>query len=161
MEDSAETGRAKNPMTFKGNPATGHYAEGQTIKGGGLYGSSEGQLGIEQGDTFWSAARLILLQLHQVLRPGAHSIWVTKPFVRNKQIVDFPGQWRQLNESCGFRHIHRHTCWQIERGAVQLDFDGKEHQDVKERISFFRRLYNKKYPKNAINWEIVDCFERV
>jgi hypothetical protein len=71
MEDSAETGRAKNPMTFKGNPATGHYAEGQTIKGGGLYGSSEGQLGIEQGDTFWSAARLILLQLHQVTSPAS------------------------------------------------------------------------------------------
>ena len=55
------------------------------------YGTSEGQLGHTQGPTFWQAAREIVEQCHQILRPGGHAIWVVKDFVRKGQRVDFCG----------------------------------------------------------------------
>src|SRR5262249_32748952 len=60
------------------------------------YGHTEGQLGNEQGDTFWTAARDILRECYHILKPGGVAAWVCKAFVRNKQLVDFPAQWAQL-----------------------------------------------------------------
>jgi len=135
-------------------------SQGEAGMGGG-YGITDGQLGTETGDTFWSAARTILLQLHSVLRPGAHCIFVTKRFVRNKAIVDFSKQWAMLCESCGFKLIHWHRCWMVEEGEAQLDFDGNEHVKTVKHLSFFRRLHARKYPHLAIEWEDVTCYVRV
>jgi hypothetical protein len=59
-------------------------------------------LGINTGDTFWAAAREIVQQCHQILRPGGVAVWVLKAFVRKGEIQDFPGDWRRLCESVGF-----------------------------------------------------------
>jgi hypothetical protein len=70
------------------------------------YGDTPGQVEMLTGDTFWSAAQLIVEQAFLLLKPGGHALWVVKPFVRNKQLVDFPGQWRHLCETCGFTTVH-------------------------------------------------------
>ena len=123
----------------------------------GEYGTTEGQLGQEQAETFWSAARVIVEQTYAPLRTGAHAFFVVKRFVRDKEIVDFPGQWQQLCEAVGFRLVHHHKAWLVEHNGTQLDmFGGKVEKTVKW-CSFFRRLYETKYPENSIDWEDVLC----
>jgi len=106
-------------------------------------------------DTFWSAARQIMAQTYSVLRPGAVAIWVLKAFVRDKQIVDFPSQWAALGEACGFETIEWIRAWLIENRGTQYDLFGGMETKTIARKSFFRRLYESKYPKNSIDFEIV------
>ena len=119
------------------------------------YGNTTGQLGQETSDTFWSAARAILLQCHQVLAPGGVAIWVLKAFVRNKAIVDFPGQWETLCESCGFETMEVIRAWLIEDRGAQFALNGDLVKKRVARKSFFRRLHESKYPNLAIDYEVV------
>lgn len=110
-------------------------------------------------ETFWSASRTILEQLHQVLAPNAHAVFVVKAFVRNKQIVDFPAQWAQLCEAVGFRLIHDHHALLTEEHGEQHRLDGGSDITTVARKSFFRRLAESKgSPK--IDYENVLCFEK-
>lgn len=118
------------------------------------YGTDPDQLGNQQGDTFWSAAKTILLQCHAVLAPGGVAIWVVKDFVRAKRRIDFTGQWQALCESCGFETIEVIKAWLVEERGTQYDLDGEAHTKVVERKSFFRRLYEFK-AKAAKFWESV------
>lgn len=108
------------------------------------------------GDSFWSAAKLIVAQTHSILRPGGHAMWVVKDFVRNKEIVPFCDQWRQLCESCGFVTLHEHHAMLIAE-ASQIGFDG-EHKR-RERKSFFRRLAES-HGSPRIDYEVVSCMEK-
>jgi len=119
------------------------------------YGSCSGQLGNKQGDTFWSAARAILLQCYAVLAPGGHAIWVLKAFVRDKAIVDFPGQWRALCESCGFETVEVIRAWLVEDRGAQFALGGELVEKEVRRESFFRRLHRQKYPHLSIDYEVV------
>jgi hypothetical protein len=123
----------------------------------GDYGDSEGQVGSMHAETFWGAACTIVEQTYALLKPGAHAIFVVKRFVRDKEVVDFPGQWAQLCESVGFRLVHWHRAWLVEHNGVQLDMFGNEIEKTVARKSFFRRLYESKYPENSIDWEDVLC----
>lgn len=122
------------------------------------YGNSDGQLGQQGGETFWSASRLILEQIHQVIVPGGHAVFVVKAFVRDKKIVDFPAQWAQLCEAVGFRLLHDHHALLTEHYGTQGGFDGDKKLSV-ERKSFFRRLAESK-GSPRIDHENVLCFER-
>ena len=136
------------------------YQEGRYTAGGPLYGDygeTSGQLGQETAETFWSAAKTIVEQTYDLLVPGGHAIWVVKRFVRNKKIVEFSQMWAQLCESVGFQLFHWHRAWLVEDRGTQLDLFGNEHHKTIKRASFFRRLYEKKYPENAIDWEDVIC----
>jgi hypothetical protein len=124
------------------------------------YGGHVDNLGKQSGDTFWSASRTILEQLHQVLTPNAHAVFVVKRFVRNKQIVDFPAQWTLLCQSVGFKLIHDHHALLVERYGDQGRIDGGADVKTISRKSFFRRLHEKKYPGTEIDHENVLCFER-
>ena len=105
------------------------------------YGNSDGQLGQGPPATFWQAARTIVQQVHQVLKPGGVAIWVLKAFVRNKAIVDFPGQWQRMAEACGFETVEIvHALLTEDRGA-QYALDGELHEKSVGRKSFFRRLH--------------------
>jgi len=108
------------------------------------YGTSKNNIGNSTGDDFWIAARTIVEQVYQVLRPGGHAIWVVKAFVKNKKRVDFPGQWQQLCEAVGFETLHYHRAWLVEHKGIQFDLSGKRMERVIERKSFFRRLAEKK-----------------
>ena len=71
------------------------------------------------------------------------AVWVVKHFVRNKQRVDFPGDWRKLCEHVGFETIQEvHASLVSEETRSHL-FDG-ERTTRRERKSFFRRLAEKK-----------------
>jgi hypothetical protein len=134
---------------------------------GGLYfgyrqehqGCSRGQLSQESGGTFWSAARVIVSQCYQALAPGGHAVWVVKDFVRNKQRVDFTGQWRELCESCGFVTLHEHKAWLVEDRGGQYALNGDLVKKRVERKSFFRRLAEKK-GSPRIDWETVLCMRK-
>ena len=104
------------------------------------YGSTEGQLGSESPDTFWSAARVIVEQTYQVLRPGGYAAWVTKCFVRKGQIVPFSDQWEQLCAAVGFEPVERIAAMLVDDHGDQLDIFGGATARRKERKSFFRRL---------------------
>ena len=114
---------------------------------------------LKTGETFWSASRIILEQLHSVLTPDAHAVFVVKAFVRNKQIVDFPAQWAQLCEAVGFRLLHDHHAMLTEEYGEQHRLDGGSDTKTVARKSFFRRLAESKgSPK--IDYENILCFER-
>jgi hypothetical protein len=136
----------------KGHGATQEYLD--RVQSWNGYGESDGQLA--GASDFWSAARVIVEQTYQVLAPGAHAVWVVKAFVKNKQRVDFPGQWQQLCEAVGFRMVHIHRAWLVEDRGTQVDLEGNHHTKTVERKSFFRRLAeNKGSPR--IDYEVVIC----
>lgn len=111
-------------------------------------------------DTFWSAARQIVDQVHGVLKPGATAVWVTKRYVRNKEIVEFSKQWEALCHAAGFETIAWARAWLVEDNGTQVGiFEDK--QLITKRASFFRRLYEKKFPENAIDWEDVIIMRKV
>lgn len=118
------------------------------------YGDSEGQLGQEQGQTFWHAARDIVLECHAILKPGGVAVWVTKDFARNKARVTFSADWLKLCDACGFELVEWIHASLVKQRAVQTLFNGTEQVST-ERKSFFRRLYEKKPGAVRIDWEDV------
>ena len=123
------------------------------------YGDTSGNIGNATGETFWSAARQIVEQCRQILRPGGHAIWVCKDFVRKGKRVPFSDQWLALCESLGFRLVCRHRAMLVKHGDRQKLLDGGEHQTTRERKSFFRRMAEKK-GSPRIDWEDVICVQR-
>ncbi len=119
------------------------------------YGSTNGQLGRENPMTFWAASKEILLQCYQLLKPGAYSFWVVKRFVKAGKVVDFPGQWQQLCEVCGFEHVETIIAWQTEDKGTNYDLDGGKQKKIVKRKSFFRLIFEKKFPELSIDAEVV------
>ncbi len=133
----------------------GNKSIGSNAKGGPTaYGESNEQLATLSGNTFWQAARDIVLQCYQVLKSGGVAVWVCKDFVRNKQRVPFSDDWLKLCIACGFEPLCRHQAMLVKKSQV-IGLDGVRGKD-KERKSFFRRLAEKKgSPK--IDHEDVLC----
>jgi len=121
-------------------------------------GETEGQLGNSQGPTFWEAARDIVAQCLQILRPGGYAIWVVKDFVRAKKRVDFTGDWRKLCEAAGFTTLHEHHAMLYKEHRFRSIW-GEEIIRRTNRASFFRTLANNKAGWAAY-WEIVPETER-
>lgn len=161
----------KNPEEFATRMAAGKYRNGKTVASvqgrlaqmerdsGKTYGDTENNLGNQRGEDFWSASRIILDQLHQVITPGGHAVFVVKSFVRDKKIVDFPAQWAQLCEAVGFRLLHDHHALLTEEHGTQTTFHGEDKTLTIARKSFFRRLAESK-GSPRIDYENVLCFER-
>jgi hypothetical protein len=118
------------------------------------YSKDADNIGNQSGDTFWTAAKQIVAQVYQVLRPGGVAIWVTKAFVRNGKRVDFPAQWLELCEACGFEPLEWIRAWLVEDNGTQTAMFGDDKRLVKERKSFFRRLAEKK-GSPPIDYEVV------
>lgn len=154
--ESAQTSDANS----KRQKDSGYFAKSTNGKLTGSYADvpmdSPGQLGAEQGDTFWTAARQIVTECYHLLRPGGVAVWVTKGFVRKKKYVDFPGQWRQLCEAVGFKTLHEHQAMLVvDQGTQHTLWDGPEKME-KRRESFFRRLARKNGAP-GIDFECVTC----
>ncbi len=152
-EGTFSVGKAMSKAGWDGGGGIGARA-GMDAK----YGNSKGQLGHTQGPTFWQAAKEIVHQCYQILRPGGHAIWVCKDFVRKGQRVPFSDDWQRLCESVGFKTLHRHKAMLVKETKYESLFG---HDIVKktERKSFFRRLAEAKgSPK--IDWEDVICMTR-
>lgn len=106
------------------------------------YGETAGQLGGEQGETFWTAALQIVRECYAILKPGGVAVWIVKAFVRDKAIVDFPGDWRRLCEYAGFETIREIHASLVHEETIPGLFHDKTIR--RERKSFFRRLAEKK-----------------
>ena len=91
---------------------------------------------------------------YAVLKPGGHTAWVTKRFVRDKKIVEFSEQWAQLCEAVGFVRVEWVRAMLVEDHGDQLDIFGGVTTRGKQRKSFFRRLAEKK-GSPRIDWEDV------
>lgn len=127
--------------------------------GGDAYGKTSGQLGIESGDDFWLSARQIVEQVYSVLTPGGHACWVVKDYVKNKQVVPFCDQWRQLCEAVGFVTLHEHHANLVRNVRHQHTLEGGLLTLQSESKSFFRRIAEKK-GSPRIDYETVFCMEK-
>lgn len=125
--------------------------------GSGAYGSSKNNLGLTKGDTFWSASKEIVQECYELLKPGGHAVWVTKAYCKKGAIVDFPGRWKALCESVGFKMVCKHRAMLVKSYGTQLKTNGEEEHIEISRKSFFRRLHETKRPDLKINWEMVQC----
>ena len=123
------------------------------------YGAGRDNLGNSAGDTFWQAAREILIQCHAVLKPGGHAIWVVKNFVRQKKLVDFEGNWQRLCESVGFVTVCKHRAMLTQTYGTQIQLDGTDLIKTIKMASFFRRLAESK-GSPSIDWEMVLCTQK-
>jgi hypothetical protein len=127
----------------------------------GTYGNNtDGQMGAINGDTFWSAARLIVAQCRLLLREGSPAVFVTKDFVKDGQRVPFSDQWIQLCEACGFELVTHARAWLVEEQGSQYNLDGDLVAKRVERKSFFRRLAERK-GSPRIDWEDVLIFRAI
>jgi hypothetical protein len=122
--------------------------------------TAEGNIAIASGDTFWSAAATIIAQVVALLKPGGVAVFVVKAYCRDGAIVDFPGQWRTLCESCGLVTLHEHHALLVEEHGTQGGLFGEDTTHRTERKSFFRRLHEKKRPDLAIDFEMVLCMQK-
>jgi len=120
------------------------------------YGDTEGNMGNDSGETLWLAARQIVEQVYQVLAPGGHAVWVVKNYVKNKQIVPFCDQWRQLCEAVGFVTLHEHHASLVHHKGTSHTLEGGTVEHKTESKSFFRRLAEKK-GSPRIDYETVLC----
>ena len=120
------------------------------------YGDSTGQLGNESGDDFWLAARQIVDQVYIAIKPGGHAVWVVKNYVKEKQIVPFTDQWRQLCKAAGFETLHEHHAMLVHHRGTQHTLEGGMVHHQTESKSFFRRLAEKK-GSPRIDYETVFC----
>ncbi len=118
------------------------------------YGTTEGNVGNTSGETFWSAARQIVSQCHLLLKPGATTAWVVKSYVKAGKVVPFPDQWAALLESTGFKVTHRIRCHLVSE-TREADLFGGETVKRTKKVSFFRRLHEKKRPDLAIDFEEI------
>src|SRR6185295_9607320 len=99
--DAVEAVVSSPPYEAEG---VGHGYRGDPSKSWGIrpehpvanYGKTEGQLGSGTGETFWTAAHQVVQETFALLKPGGYAVWVVKAFVRDKKLVDFPGDWRKL-----------------------------------------------------------------
>lgn len=118
------------------------------------YGSSPGQLGTTQGDTFWSAASSILAETVALLAPGGLTVWVVKSYIRAGKLVDFPGDWQRLCEFHGLTLVERIEASLIDHHGTQEGLFGEATEHTTAKKSFFRRLCEAK-GSPAINAETV------
>ena len=110
------------------------------------------------GSTFWSAAAQVLTECHALLAPGALAVWIVKPFVRDKQIVDFPAEWRRLCQAVGFTLIETIIASQVDRWKVPTLWK-EDRAYTKSYKGFFRNLCEQKGAP-PIDAEIILVFKR-
>lgn len=120
------------------------------------YGITDGNMGNEAGENFWSAARVIVEQVYENLKPGGHSVWVVKDYVRSWEVVPFCDQWRRLCEAVGFVTLHEHHAELNRHKGTHYTLDGGKHVEIKSSKGFFRRLREAK-GSPAIDFEVVFC----
>jgi hypothetical protein len=133
------------------------YLRSNSKQGNQGYGAEDGNLGNDKGPTFWQAARDIVSQCYEILKPGGMAIWVVKSFVRKGAVVDFPGDWLKLCESVGFQTVCEHHAMLVKETTEDGLFG--EITEKKEKKSFFRRLAEKK-GSPEINYEVVLCTQK-
>lgn len=128
---------------------------------GAGYGDSVGQIGKESGETYLSSMRQVYAQLHLVLKPGGVVCLVTKNPVKKGQIRRLDSDTIRLMESCGFTFLERQRAMLTEELGVQQRLDGGQETIRRERKSFFKRLFERKYPDLRVDHKDILWFRSV
>lgn len=106
------------------------------------YSKEADNIGNLRADTYLSAMSQVYQQCYNVLKPGGLMILVTKDFIRNKQRVYLSLDTMKLCAEVGFKSLAWH-----ERKLTQQ--------------SFWRILYNKKYPDaDKLDTEDILIFQK-
>lgn len=114
----------------------------------------DGQVGVTSGDTYWKSMAIVWRQVWLSLKPSGVLCVVVKSYVRDGAVIDLPGQTMQLLEACGFRVFLLCRAWLTEEQSHPGLF-GEAITKKTSRKSFFRRIFEKKYPHNSIDFECV------
>jgi DNA modification methylase len=117
------------------------------------YGTTEGQIGNDSGETYWAAMSLVYRQCFLALRPGGIACVVVKDYVQNKKRVRLCDDTLRLLEHIGFEPVERIHAMLVKETRTPALFGG-EHVKTTERKSFFRRLAERK-GSPRIDWEEV------
>ncbi len=117
------------------------------------YGQTNGQIGHNDGETYWQAVAQVYAQCRLVLRPGGVMAIVIKDYVKNKARVPLCDQTADLLTRLGFTVFERMRCW-LTKETTHEDLFAGTVTKRKERKSFFRRLAEKK-GSPRIDWEEV------
>ena len=123
------------------------------------YGNTDGQLGAMTKNGFWASSKVIMEQVYTILKYGGYAIFVLKEFVRGGKLIAFPDQWQELCESVGFVVACKHRAWLIEDKGTQFTLDGEAITKTTKRVSFFRRLAEKR-GSPPIDYETVLCLRK-
>ncbi len=147
-------GAEDNPYILTGGKPLGESKIGHLV-GSDNYGTTEGQIGQADSATYWQAVSEVYQECLKALKPGGVMAVVVKAFVRKKKIVDLPSQTLELLEAIGFEPLERIRAWMTSPVTQKSLMPDIRPDYTKKRASFFRRLYEKKYPENAIDFEEV------
>lgn len=158
-EKNDDGGIKGHKLNFVPTNGKGHYAT-EKAKAAQLardeqkvYGSSNGQIGQERGETYWQAVSQVYQGCYRAIRPGGFIVLVVKDYVSKGKRVPLCDDTARLLEHCGFTVIERvHAMLTQETRHADL-FHG-ETVETKSRKSFFRRLCESK-GSPEINWEEV------
>jgi hypothetical protein len=123
--------------------ATGRHTTVHRGLSGHEYGTAEGQLGRESGETYWVACAKIYSECFKVLKPSGVMAVVVKDFVRARRRVPLCDQTWRLLLSLGFTPVERIRCLLSEETREPSLFGGEEIRK-RSRVSFFRRLATKR-----------------
>ena len=136
----------------------GLKAHGTGLTGGEraftAYGPSIENLGNAAPEDYWTACATVYQQLYDLFPPGGVLALVVKSFVRNKVLVPLPEMTLDLLLSQGWEPV----LWvdaMLTGAGTQGSMLAEVPEKLSKRTSFFRRLYEKKYPGNEINAEQV------
>lgn len=117
------------------------------------YGSADGQIGQQSGETYWEACAQVYASMRDAMKPDGVAAIVIKDYVAKGARVPLCDQTCTLLESLGFEVFNRCRCWLVKETREPSLFGG-EHVKTTERKSFFRRLAEKK-GSPRIDWEEV------
>jgi hypothetical protein len=115
----------------------------------------------EGSETYLEAMWEVYRQVHAVLKPGGVVCLVTKNPVRGGKLRRLDLDTIQLMEAAGFCFLERQMAMLASEHGTQLALDGSETTKRVERKSFFKRLFEKKYPHLAVDHEDVLWFRKV
>ncbi len=118
------------------------------------YGDTPGQIGKMAGEQFWSAARSVLSRCHAVLSSGSVTAWNVKAFVRNKKVIDFPGDWANILEKSGF-HVFLEARASNVKETREPGLFEPEVVTRKDSKTMWKRIHDAKNPDLAVNYEVV------
>ena len=125
------------------------------------YGTSPAQIeNVKNQETYLSAMRQVYAQLHLVLQPGGVVCLVTKNPVKKGQIRRLDQDTILLMEAVGFTFLERQMAMLAEELGVQQRLDGGADRIRCERKSFFKRLFERKYPDLRVDHEDMLWFQK-
>lgn len=118
------------------------------------YGDAAGQIGKENGETYWGAVKKVYESCFLAIKPGGVIVLVVKSYVKAGKIVDLPGDTSRLLEHIGFEPIEQiHAMLKVKTTHNDL-FVKEGVTTVRSKASFFRRLAEKK-GSPPIDFEVV------